>query len=509
MKDNLNKIIQSIRELTNSEITYLIEFSNLNISFLSGIGDQKYFDEVSNKVNNKSLIDFSKMLNDSLIQDDCINILENNFEHNDSNYLLISASKQNSPVTKPQKEIFDKLSVLVKEFLFESVSNSPSDDNYFHLFSESTSDIVFILDRHGSFIFVNKTLIDQSHFRSEEIVGKHFFEIISEQSKPQVAESFQKIVGSRITVNFNVEILPKVGIEQLYEIILTPVVENHQVTSLLGVGKNLSKAKAEKIKVEDLIAKLTEANRLNAIERDRAQQQISVLNELNNLKNEFISNVSHELRTPLASIIGFAETITEDKNLTLEKAKEFNEIILTESKRLAKLINDVLDFSELESEKQKLLKTSVNIINIINESIDTLKKECDNKKITLTRKIPQSEIMIFADEERIKKIVLYILSNAIKFTNSNGRITVIVQEFLKEVEIVISDTGVGIPEQKIPVLFDKFSKINRVGQSLSGAGFGLVTVKQIIDLHKGLIRVKSEVNKGTSFIIRLPKYSFN
>ena len=104
---------------------------------------------------------------------------------------------------------------------------------------------------------------------------------------------------------------------------------------------------------------------------------------------------------------------------------------------------------------------------------------------------------------------MYILSNAVKFTNSNGRITVVVQEFLNEVEIVISDTGIGIPEQKIPLLFDKFSKIKRAGQTLSGAGFGLVTVKQIIDLHKGLIRVKSEVNKGTSFIIRLPKFNYN
>ena len=110
----------------------------------------------------------------------------------------------------------------------------------------------------------------------------------------------------------------------------------------------------------------------------------------------------------------------------------------------------------------------------------------------------------------MEKALSYIISNAIKFTNENGRITIMAQEFLKEVEVVITDTGVGISEQKLPILFDKFSKVNRVGKiNLPGAGFGLVTVKQIIDLHKGLIRVKSEVDKGTSFIIRLPKYSFN
>ncbi len=509
MENNINKIINPINEIFSSEITYLIQFNNQDFFLLSGIGDQKYFQEIKNKITNKSLSEFSILLNEILMENNYTTQFENKFENNGLNYLLISASKHNSQDIKSIKNIYENLSILLKEFLCETDNSILSNNNYFNHFLDYTSDIVFILDQHGSFISINKTLVIQSHFKSEEIVGKHFFEIISDQSKPRVAESFQKIIGSRSTVKFEAEILPKVGVEQLYEITLSPIIENDKVISLLGVGKNLSEVISKKNKVEDLSVKLTEANRLNAIERDRAQQQISVLNELNNLKNEFISNVSHELRTPLASIIGFAETIKEDKNLTLEKAEEFNEIILTESKRLAKLINDVLDFSELESEKQKLLKTSVNIIDIINESIDDIKKECDNKKITLTRKIPQSEIMIFADKERIKKIVLYILSNSIKFTNSKGRITVIVQEFLKEVEIVISDTGVGIPKQKIPLLFDKFSKIKRVGQNLSGAGFGLVTVKQIIDLHKGLIRVKSEVNKGTSFIIRLPKYSFN
>lgn len=398
---------------------------------------------------------------------------------------------------------------LISNIISENDTISLAYGKYFHLFTNSTNDIVFILNDSGIVEFANNVLLKQSHFKLEDIIGKHFFELLHEKNKSKVAEAFQNLIANKTSVKFETEIIPKVGVEQLYEITLTPIFQNEKLTSLFGVGTNLSKAKAERGKVEDLLSKLTEANRLNAIERDRAQQQISVLNELNNLKNEFISNVSHELRTPLASIIGFAETISEDKNLTLEKAEEFNQVILTESKRLAKLINDVLDFSELESEKQKLQKTSLNIIDIINECNTNIKSESENKKITLTSRIPQSEIMIYADEERMRKVISYLLLNAVKFTKENGRITVIVQEFLKEVEIVISDTGVGIPENNIPFLFDKFSKIKRTGLNLTGAGFGLVTVKQIIDLHKGLIRVKSEVNKGTSFIIRLPKYSFN
>lgn len=287
-----------------------------------------------------------------------------------------------------------------------------------------------------------------------------------------------------------------------------PNIENGELTGIICVGKNITDNNLNKKKLEELNAKLTEAYRINSIERDRAEEQINILSELNTLKNEFISNVSHELRTPLASIIGFSETIAEDKKLTIEKVKEFNDIILTESKRLAKLINDILDFSELQDDKKQLTKNPVDIIGLLKENIKSLKPKSEEKNILVTSKLPESEIIIFADKNRISKAINYLITNAIKFTERNGRITIQVKEFLKEVEIVISDTGIGIPKENIPFLFDKFSKINKSGHKLPGAGFGLITVKQIIDLHKGLIRVKSEVNKGTSFIIKLPKYKF-
>lgn len=304
------------------------------------------------------------------------------------------------------------------------------------------------------------------------------------------------------------EIVPKFGPEQLFSFILHPIVKDEKLTGIISVGTNITGNNLNKKKIEELNAKLTEAYRINSIERDRAEQQISILSELNKLKNEFISNVSHELRTPLASIIGFSETIAEDKKLTIEKVKEFNEIILTESKRLAKLINDILDFSELENEKKQLTKEPVDIIKLLKENINGFEQKYKKKNILFTSKFPESEIIIYADKNRICKAINYLITNAIKFTGINGRITVQVKEFLKEVEIVISDTGIGIPKENIPFLFDKFSKINKKGHKLPGAGFGLVTIKQIIDLHKGLIRVKSEVNKGTSFIIKLPKYKF-
>lgn len=389
------------------------------------------------------------------------------------------------------------------------IENIREKEDFFQIVAEKSNELIFILDQFGSFTFVNGYLCKQLKYSNDEILGKHFIEIISDDYKEIVGESFQTLINENLEVTFETEIIPKVGLEQLFSLRLIPIIENSQLIKLLGIGTNISNLKDLKKRNDELLAKLKEAHRINSIEKDRAKQQISVLSELNNLKNEFISNVSHELRTPLASIIGFSESILEDPELTIERAKEFNDIILVESKRLAKLINDVLDFSELENEKQHLEKNSTDIIGILKECAENIELECKNKNITLTKKLPESETTIYADRNRIQKAISYLLSNAIKFTNSNGRITILAQEFLKEVEIVISDTGVGISEDKIPLLFDKFNKVKRSGNNLPGAGFGLVTVKQIVDLHKGLIRVKSEVDKGTSFIIRLPKYSFN
>jgi PAS domain S-box-containing protein len=410
------------------------------------------------------------------------------------------------------ESVHSELTDSISEILALTVENNNKlleNKSHFHLLTEASGEFIFTLNEEGSFTFINKYGCEVLKYSNEEIKGKHFIELITDEYKSTVADAFQKIIREKQQISFDAEIIPKVSIEILFNLRLTPIIENGTMVQVLGVASNISVQSSEKSRSANLLEKLKEANRINSIERDRAKQQISILSELNELKNEFISNVSHELRTPLASIIGFSETIVDDKNLTVERAKEFTDVILTESKRLAKLINDVLDFSDLENEKQQLEKSSVNIIEILKESKEKFSEECLEKSITLTSNLPESEIIIFADKNRISKAINYLLSNALKFTNNNGRITIRAQEFLKEVEIVISDTGVGISEQKLPLLFDKFSKVKRVGNNLPGAGFGLVTVKQIIDLHKGLIRVKSEVDKGTSFVIKLPKYSFN
>jgi two-component system phosphate regulon sensor histidine kinase PhoR len=214
------------------------------------------------------------------------------------------------------------------------------------------------------------------------------------------------------------------------------------------------------------------------------------------------------LRTPLASIVGFAETISSDPDLPHETVKEFSEIILSEGRRLAKLINDVLDFSKLESGEEEIKFEDLDIIKILNQTASEFEQQLEQKQLHLSKEYPADEIIIKADEKRIGQVFYNLISNAIKFTSNGGRISLLVNDYDNEVEIAVSDTGIGIPEKDIPKLFQRFSKIYRPGAPVTGAGFGLATVKQIVNLHKGYIKVKSEENRGSTFIIRLSKKQF-
>ena len=512
MESVVKKLLCNLHRLVKSDLTCLIKFDQKKFEMIDHVSGDNLILDFNSIVKELDKLDFINLRNIIQSKYNFSSFFVNSFSLVNSQYFVLSTFIKDQNFSEKIEVVHSELTDSIKEVLIKTEENNNNlivNENHFHLLAEASSEFVFTLDEEGNFTFINKYGCKTLKYTADEIIGKHFFELIKDEFKSKVAEAFQKIIQEKKQIKFDVEIIPKVSIEILFNIRLTPILKDGEMVQLLGVASNISEQEIEKKRSTNLTAKLKEANRINSIERDRAKQQISILSELNNLKNEFISNVSHELRTPLASIIGFSETIVDDKTLTVERAREFTDVILTESKRLAKLINDVLDFSELENEKRQLEKNSVNIVEIIQESEKNISKECFEKGITLTSNLPESEIIIFADKNRIAKAISYLLSNALKFTANNGRITVRAQEFLKEVEIVITDTGVGIPEQKLPLLFDKFSKVKRAGNNLPGAGFGLVTVKQIIDLHKGLIRVKSEVDQGTSFILRLPKYSFN
>lgn len=365
-------------------------------------------------------------------------------------------------------------------------------------------ELLFILDEDGSIISINQFGASALDFSSQELIGKHFMDLIDPIHAQLVSASINLALKNDSSF-FEASLINKYENVNRYQISIRTVRKDERVIGLIGVGKDVSLQRKIENELADLKPKLIEAERLIALERARSSHQKMMLDEVNQMKSEFVSNISHELRTPLASIVGFSETIASDPNMPVEMRNEFNLIILNEGKRLAKLINDVLDLSRMETGRIVINKSKVNIVKLIQRMINNNRGLVDAKNLSLTLELPSDEIIIEVDEERLLQALDSLMDNSIKFTNEGGRIKVILNNLYREVEIIITDTGIGIPKKDIPFLFQKFYKVNRPDSDIPGAGMGLVFVKQIVDLHKGLINIQSEPNKGTSVLVKLLK----
>ncbi len=395
----------------------------------------------------------------------------------------------------------------LSNFIFDSnkVIALSKGDEKFDLLFEASDDLIFILDNKGCFRKVNSNGAALLDYNSKDLLGRHFWEFVDPKSDVMIAKSFQEILGSGELTAFEVTMTSKFGREVIFQMTAKALMEKSKITGMLAVAKDITKIRYEAERAKELSVKLVEAKRLISIERNRANQRSTILEELARLKNEFVSNISHEMRTPLASIIGFSETLVSDPEMPRDMQLEFNNIILKESKRLANLINNVLDLNKIEGGGIQLNRNNFNIVEVLNDVIEKNKPLIKEKGLTLVCDIPVEEVIINGDEEKLGQTFEGLISNAIKFTDPGGRITISAQSLYKEFEIIISDTGAGIPEKDISNIFQKFYRVSRPGTEIPGTGLGLVLVKQIVDLHKGLITVDSEVNMGTSFLIKLPK----
>jgi PAS domain S-box-containing protein len=402
-----------------------------------------------------------------------------------------------------KKEIVD-LELISKDIDVESLLKIGDWKELFLGLFDVSRDLIFILDEEGRIIAINQYGAIKLDYTSKDLIGKHFTELID--------PNYFALVNSSITLAiktshafFEASLINKFEKTNKFQISIKAITVNDKILGLLGVGKNVTKIRKLEDELNELKPKLIESERLINLERSRTANHKMMLEELNRMKSEFVSNISHELRTPLASIVGFSETIASDPNMPVEMRTEFNNIILNEGKRLAKLINDVLDISRMETGKTTLNRSKINICKILFDTIEKNRQDAEHKNINIGIDIPSEEIIIEADEERLSQAIDAIMNNAVKFTGEGGRIKVLLNNLFREVEIVISDTGIGISQKDLPYLFQKFYRVNRLDYDVSSPGMGLVFVKQIVDLHKGLIDIQSEPNKGTSIIIKLLK----
>lgn len=243
---------------------------------------------------------------------------------------------------------------------------------------------------------------------------------------------------------------------------------------------------------------------------------ISEIRRLERIRSEFVANVSHELKTPIAAVKGFAETLLSGAVNDPDTAKSFLQIIHDESERLNRLILNILDLSKIESKQAPLQLSPIELHQFLDKTISMMEPEAEKKNIRLTMQADK-EIYIEADEDRLQQVVLNLISNGISYTGEGGSVHVSVRlleadedRVQEEVEIVVEDNGIGIPERDLPRIFERFYRVDKArSRSSGGTGLGLSIVKHIIDLHRGTIHVESKVGEGSRFIIRLPVIQYS
>lgn len=235
-------------------------------------------------------------------------------------------------------------------------------------------------------------------------------------------------------------------------------------------------------------------------------QDITKIKTLEQMRSDFVANVSHELKSPLTSIKGFAETLkyVEDKP-TREK---FLDIIYIESERLTRLINDILTLSDLENKDSSINFEKIDVNTSIKEIYHIMEPAANGKNIKIKLELEANEIIIYGDRDKFKQMIINLVDNGIKYTNTGGQVRINTSKLNNKVKIVISDNGIGIPEKNIPRLFERFYRVDK-GRSreMGGTGLGLAIVKHIVSLLNGNIRVESVVGQGTSFILEFPSGS--
>ncbi|EJQ09919.1 sensor histidine kinase [Bacillus cereus] len=217
------------------------------------------------------------------------------------------------------------------------------------------------------------------------------------------------------------------------------------------------------------------------------------------MKNEFIASISHEIRTPLTGIKGWSETLKTVDHLTDEEIKQGMGIISGETDRLIHLVEELLDFSRLQSNHFNLYKQKVQLYDILEETIWQLTPKSEEKQIQLVANLERVELV--GDRNRLKQVFLNIIHNAIKYSNEKGTIYIEAAKSEGKAVIKVTDQGIGIAKEHLPFIEQSFYQINN---HIEGAGIGLAIVKKMVELHGGTLSITSRERVGTTILIKLP-----
>ncbi|MBB6452079.1 two-component system phosphate regulon sensor histidine kinase PhoR [Salirhabdus euzebyi] len=232
---------------------------------------------------------------------------------------------------------------------------------------------------------------------------------------------------------------------------------------------------------------------------------ITDMKHLEEMRKDFVANVSHELKTPITSIKGFAETLLDGAKEDAVVLDKFLHIIHKESVRMQYLIHDLLELSKLENNNFQLNLEKVSIKKLVDDVLSLVAHIAEEKNITIRADVNE-RIVLEGDGSRLTQLLLNLVSNAVHYTPNSGEVFVGANDLGEDIKLFVKDTGIGIPKEEIPRIFERFYRVDKArSRESGGTGLGLAIVKHIVEAHHGKINVESELHKGTTFSIDLHK----
>jgi signal transduction histidine kinase len=237
------------------------------------------------------------------------------------------------------------------------------------------------------------------------------------------------------------------------------------------------------------------------------QNALKKINELNDLKNNFISNISHELRTPLTHIKGYLDLmISKDLGPVSEDQEQVLEIMGRATSRLEKLIEDLIMFTFAEHDEIVLSKSEFDLFNIVQNLVTSFQRSHAQIDFLIENEISNELALVYGDQKKISWVINQLIENAVKYSSNDSKVLIKLSSEFEKIKLSISDHGIGIPDEKIPEIFEPFHQLDGSStRKAGGVGLGLALAKRIIEAHGSSINVKSQINQGSTFDFSLRK----
>lgn len=346
------------------------------------------------------------------------------------------------------------------------------------LIMDHSKDVIATVDFSGRFLSVSAAASEMWGYSPDELIGRHYTRVIFPEDIPKTDAVVTRIMAGEPVADFENRCVRQDG-------------------SLVYVLWSLSWSQADEkmFVVAHDVSERAEANEL-------LRQAEAEANRANRAKSEFLSRMSHELRTPMNAILGFAQLLEMDE-LSTEQREGLNHI-LRGGRHLLDLINEVLDISRIEAGRLSLSVEPVEISEALKESFDLVQPLARQREIRLYGPIGCGSAYVSGDRQRLKQVLINLISNAIKYNRVNGTVTVTCERREERMRISIADTGFGIPEEKLSHLFIPFERLGAEQSSIEGTGLGLALAKRLLEAMNGTLGVESVVGQGSLFWLELP-----